>query len=69
MVGITGASGGIYAHRFLKQATRYFQEIYLICSEQAIQVMQTELGLQVTRETLSAETLLGYSWEIGRAHV
>jgi 4-hydroxy-3-polyprenylbenzoate decarboxylase len=24
--------------------------------------MQTELGLQVTRETLSAETLLGYSW-------
>ena len=62
VVGITGASGGIYANRFLKQATRHFQEIYLICSDQAIQVMQTELGLQVTRETLSAETLLGYSW-------
>jgi 4-hydroxy-3-polyprenylbenzoate decarboxylase len=53
VVGVTGASGGIYANRFLKQAARHFQEIYFICSEQAIQVMQTELGLQVTRETLS----------------
>jgi hypothetical protein len=63
VVGITGASGALYAVRFLQQAPRYFREVYLICSEQAIQVLQTELELTVTRETLSAETLLGKPWE------
>ncbi len=63
VVGVTGASGGIYAIRFLRQAAHYFREIYYICSEQAIQVMQTELGMEVSRETLSAKTLLGYEWD------
>jgi 4-hydroxy-3-polyprenylbenzoate decarboxylase len=63
VVGMTGASGALYAIRFLQQAPRYFREVYLICSEQAIQVLQTELELTVTRETLSAETLLGKPWE------
>jgi len=63
VVGITGASGALYAIRFLQQAQRYFDEVYLICSDQAIQVLQTELELAVTRETLSAETLLGKAWE------
>lgn len=63
VVGVTGASGGIYAIRFLRQAAQHFREIYYICSEQAIQVMQTELGMDVTRETLSARTLLGYDWD------
>ncbi len=63
VVGVTGASGGIYATRFLRQAVQHFREIYYICSEQAIQVMQTELGMDVARETLSARTLLGYDWD------
>lgn len=63
VVGVTGASGGIYAIRFLRQAVQHFREIYYICSEQAIQVMQTELGMDVARETLSARTLLGYDWD------
>ncbi|MCS7065319.1 MAG: UbiX family flavin prenyltransferase, partial [Fimbriimonadales bacterium] len=63
VVGITGASGAIYAVRFLHQARHHFREVYLICSDQAIQVLQTELGLDITRETLCAEALLGASWE------
>lgn len=63
VVGVTGASGGIYAIRFLHQAVQYFREIYYICSEQAIQVMQTELGMDITRERLSARALLGYDWD------
>ena len=45
VVGITGASGAIYAQRFLLNAARHFQEIYLTLSDQAIQVAQTELGV------------------------
>lgn len=63
VVGVTGASGGIYAIRFLRQAVHHFSQIYYICTDQAIQVMQTELGMDVSRETLSAETLLGYAWD------
>lgn len=63
VVGITGASGGIYAVRFLQQAVHHFREVYLICSDQALQVFQTELGLDITRETLCAERLLGRPFE------
>ncbi|GIV04942.1 MAG: flavin prenyltransferase UbiX [Fimbriimonadales bacterium] len=63
VVGVTGASGGIYALRFLHHAVQHFREIYYICSEQAIQVMQTELGMDITRETLSARALLGHDWD------
>ncbi|MCS7273227.1 MAG: UbiX family flavin prenyltransferase [Fimbriimonadales bacterium] len=63
VVGVTGASGGIYAIRFLQQATQHFREIYYICTDQALQVMQTELGMEVSRETLCARTLLGYEWD------
>lgn len=63
VVGVTGASGGIYAIRFLRQAVQHFREIYYICSEQALQVIQTELGMDITRETLSPRALLGYDWD------
>lgn len=59
VVGVTGASGALYAVRFLKRAVEHFREVYTIYTDQAIQVLQTELDLQVTRETLSSETLLG----------
>ncbi|MCS7064640.1 MAG: UbiX family flavin prenyltransferase [Fimbriimonadales bacterium] len=63
VVGVTGASGAIYAVRFLRHARPHFHEVYLICSDQAIQVLQTELALDIERETLCAETLLGASWD------
>lgn len=58
IVGITGASGAIYAVRFLRQAAQHFNEIYVTVSDQALQVANTELGLGVTRSNLSTQTLL-----------
>jgi 4-hydroxy-3-polyprenylbenzoate decarboxylase len=44
VVGVTGASGAIYAQRFLRHAARAYDHIYLILSPQAIDVALTELG-------------------------
>jgi len=59
VVGITGASGAIYAQRFLRQAVQFYSEIYLILSDQAIQVAQTELGVTITREPFTTAEWLG----------
>jgi 4-hydroxy-3-polyprenylbenzoate decarboxylase len=59
VVGITGASGAIYAQRFLRHATRCFQRVYLILSEQAPQVFRHELGVELTRERFDAAGWLG----------
>ena len=59
VVGVTGASGAIYAQRFLREAARRWQEIYLILSEQAIQVAATELGVAPKREGFSTLEWLG----------
>jgi 4-hydroxy-3-polyprenylbenzoate decarboxylase len=59
VVGVTGASGAIYAQRFLRQAARHYQEIYLILSEQAVQVASTELGVQLDKKAFSTATWLG----------
>ncbi len=59
VVAISGASGAIYGVRFLRQAVRHFAEVYLMVSDQAIQVMRTELDLPLTRETLTPAALLG----------
>ncbi len=45
VVAITGASGAIYARRFVEVAASHYQEIYLMLSTQAKQVFQHELGL------------------------
>lgn len=45
VVGVTGASGAIYAQRFLIHAAQHFNEIHLILSDQACQVAMTELGV------------------------
>lgn len=57
-MGITGASGAIYAQRLLRNAVRHFDEIYLTLSDQAIQVAQTELGVAPSRDG-SLEPWLG----------
>ncbi len=59
VVGITGASGAIYAQRFLRAASEHFSEIYVTLSEQAIQVAATELGISLNRASLTMEKWLG----------
>ncbi len=58
-MGVTGASGAIYAQRFLLQAARHYGEIYLTLSEQAIQVAATELGIALRRKEFSTVEWLG----------
>jgi flavin prenyltransferase len=59
VVGVTGASGAIYAQRFLIQAARHFSEIYLTLSEQAVQVAATELGVAPRKKEFSTVEWLG----------
>lgn len=58
-MGITGASGAIYAQRFLRAASEHYSEIYVTLSEQAIQVAATELGISLNRASLTMEKWLG----------
>jgi flavin prenyltransferase len=44
-VAITGASGSLYATRFLARAVRYFDPLYLTASSTAPRVAQEELGI------------------------
>jgi len=59
VVAVTGASGAIYAQRFLQQVARKFERVYLILSDQAIQVAATELGVAPKRERFSTKEWLG----------
>lgn len=59
VVGVTGASGAIYAQRFLIQAAAHYEEVLLIMSEQAFQVASTELGIEISREQFSTRQWLG----------
>ena len=63
VVAMTGASGAIYATRFLAQAARHYKTIYVAASEQALQVVRTELDLPVDPANLSSETLLGAPYD------
>lgn len=58
-MAVSGASGAIYAQRFLIQATRHYDEILLMMSDQAFQVISTELEIPLTRESWSTHVLLG----------
>ena len=46
IVAVTGASGAPYAVRFLQQAARHCDEIYLTLSSNADSVLKTELDLE-----------------------
>lgn len=61
VVAITGASGAPYAVRFLQEAIHHYAEIYVAASDQALQVISLETGRAVNAQSLSAETLLGFS--------
>lgn len=48
IVAVTGASGAIYAVRFLRAAAPHFDRIYVILSNNAKRVCQTELGTELS---------------------
>jgi 4-hydroxy-3-polyprenylbenzoate decarboxylase len=59
VVGITGASGAMYAVRFLQYAAQHFEQLLVIASQHALSVARTELGLDVQPESLCTQSLLG----------
>lgn len=58
-MGVTGASGAIYAQRFLVAASRIWQEIHLMMSRQAVDVALTELGVAPNLKAFSTLEWLG----------
>lgn len=63
VVAVTGASGAIYAQRFLRQAARQYDEIYLMLSRQAIDVTFTELGVGLDTDQFSTKQWLGEEFD------
>ena len=59
VVGVTGASGAIYAQRFLRHAARHFQEVHLILSANAVDVALTELRVVIDKQRFSTGAWLG----------
>jgi 4-hydroxy-3-polyprenylbenzoate decarboxylase len=59
VVGVTGASGAIYAQRFLKQAVKRYEHVYLVLSAQAVDVAATELGVNVDLKNFDPAAWLG----------
>ncbi len=59
VVAVTGASGAIYAQRFLRFVAQRYEEIYLMVSNQAIDVARTELGVTIERIPFSTAKWLG----------
>ncbi len=57
-MAVTGASGALYAVRFLRQASRFYDDIYVMLSDNAVAVYTTETGGTLTRP-YSAQDYLG----------
>ncbi len=58
-MGVTGASGAIYAQRFLRHAARAYEEVQLILSAHAVDVALTELGIVIDKSHFSTKDWLG----------
>jgi len=59
VVAITGASGSIYAVRFLEAVLEQYDRIYLTVTENAATVIRTELGLDFPSDKMDTRSLLG----------
>ena len=59
VVAMTGASGAIYGVRFLRQAVRRFDEVYVLLSRNAPSVLSTELGIELPSGEPTSRALLG----------
>jgi len=57
VVAVTGASGALYAVRFLRQAARLYDEVYVTLSDQASMVYATELGHRLPTPFTAADYL------------
>lgn len=57
-VAVTGASGSLYATRFLARAVRYFDPLYLTLSGPAVRVAREELDLSLTLDGFDPRELL-----------
>ena len=59
MVAVTGASGSIYAVRFLEAVLEQYDRIYLTVTENATAVIRAELGLDFPTDKADTRSLLG----------
>lgn len=59
IVAVTGASGALYAVRFLRQAARAFDQVYVMLSDNAPAVFATETGGRLTAP-YQAQDYLGH---------
>jgi 4-hydroxy-3-polyprenylbenzoate decarboxylase len=57
VVSVTGASGALYAVRFLRQAARRFERIYVMLSDNAAAVFAAETGGRLSHPPLATEYL------------
>jgi 4-hydroxy-3-polyprenylbenzoate decarboxylase len=68
VVAMTGASGAIYGVRFLRQAVRHYDEIYLILSGNVPAVVAAEMGISLSSPPLPEEILGGPAPRIRMCH-
>ena len=54
MVAITGASGTVYARRLLEMLPQAYDRIYLVASDNALDIMRDELALERLEQLLPA---------------
>lgn len=57
-LGITGASGAVYALTLLKQLVRFYDEVHVMITDAARIVLATEVDISVPASPSKAETVL-----------
>ena len=66
VLGITGASGAVYAVRLLEVLVQLGHEVHLSISASGQQVLRQELGLTVELDAFDATTLIDADGAPGR---
>ena len=57
-LGITGASGALYAINLLKHLVKYYNKVYLVISDAGRVVLATELGINLPESPLKIQEVL-----------
>lgn len=60
VIGVTGASGAIYAQRLLRAVVRQVEIVHFTMSQRGAQVFNYELGLDLSLKNFDPEPLLGF---------
>lgn len=66
VLGITGASGAIYAARLLQVLLASGREVHLTISDSGCSVIRQELGIEIDLQRFDAEALLGVTIADGK---